>query len=73
MGQAAVSFLLCEITERQNVSGSARKLKTRLNKTEGATQRRKKEGGQKDIGRKEGGGGDLEEFWDLLGSTQQRI
>lgn len=53
MGQAAVSFLLCE-RERQNVTGSASLLKTRLNKTEGETQRRKKEGGQKDIGEKKG-------------------
>ncbi|KAJ4938208.1 hypothetical protein JOQ06_002833, partial [Pogonophryne albipinna] len=62
MGQAAVSFLLCEITEQQNVSGSAPLLKTRLNKAEGDTHRREDSGKGK-----EGGAGDLEDFLGSVG------
>ncbi|KAK5867961.1 hypothetical protein PBY51_012412 [Eleginops maclovinus] len=62
MGQAAVSFLLCEITEQQNVLGSAPLLKTRLNKAEGDTQRREDSGKGK-----EGGAGDLEDFLGSFG------
>ncbi|KAK1874893.1 Dihydroxy-acid dehydratase [Dissostichus eleginoides] len=62
MGQAAVSFLLCEITEQQNVSGSAPLLKTRLNKAEGDTHRREDSGKGK-----EGGAVDLEDFLGSVG------
>lgn len=70
MGQVAASFLLCEITERQNVSVICLTSENETEQDGGRdTEGEEQEGGQKDTGgkgRREGGGGDLEEFWDLL-------
>lgn len=74
MRQAAVSFLLCEITQGHYVEICLTvENKTGQDKRRDTVKENNREGWEKDIGRKEGEGGDLEEFGDLLDLVAQSL